>query len=132
MRTFFASSFAMTAVIIGLATLTMGAQSGAWFVGSKTDIAAVQAAIHRDQAALDNNFQPQIEGVHVAGNYALIQWWGGEAAGTALYQRTSGEKWKRMYWSGGATSAGSLPASVAKQLCSGWPKGYSPCGPQWS
>jgi hypothetical protein len=47
----------------------------------------------------------RIDGVHVVGDYALFQWYGGEAD----LVRYIGSK------------------SIAHQLCSGWPAHYAPC-----
>lgn len=114
------------AALLGLTAMTAGLALAAWVlpdVGPKADVAAVRAAHPTCHVA----------GVHVVGDYALLQWYClPEGTGPAAYKRISGERWKLLLDGGGATSLGGLvnggvPASIARQLCSGWPKGYSPC-----
>jgi hypothetical protein len=94
-------------------------------VGSSADVAAVRAAAHQKNPS-DHTF-----GVHVVGDYALTDWYGGEASGYAAFKRISGEHWKQIDWGGGATdpqllAQKGIPVSIARQLCSGWGDS-SPC-----
>lgn len=109
--------------IFSIASLAFGAAAVGFSLasdaGSHADVAAVRAAAHRKNPTLQTN------AVHVVGNYALIQWFGGEAAGFALFKRSSGERWQQTYFSGGATNVSDLsqhgvPAATARKLCSGW------------
>jgi hypothetical protein len=85
-------------------------------VGSKADVAGVRAAEH-------NKFPNyHVAEVRVAGDYAFLGWETQESGGFAVYKRISGETWKLLRFSGGATDASDLtrhgvPASVAHQLC---------------
>ena len=113
--------------LIGLALFSAVMASGvlAADVGSRADVAAVRAAAHQKSPT------SQTYGVHVVGDYALIDWIEGDAAGYAAFRRTSGERWKRIDWGGGATDVNDLvqhgvPAPVAYQLCTGWGDA-SPC-----
>lgn len=104
-------------------------------VGSKSDIAGVSAAVVQGDA------QKHIREVHVAGDYALVKWyWIPEGNGYQAYKRISGEKWKLIAKGGGEGDLGSpghnaktqmlangVPASIANQLCTGWPAGNTPC-----
>jgi hypothetical protein len=95
-------------------------------VGPKADVAAVRAA------QLQKDPSNKIGGVHVIGNYAFVQWYG-EGSGSATYKRVSGKQWKRIDVEGGVTGMSQLtkagvPASIARQLCSGWGAGNTPCG----
>jgi hypothetical protein len=104
----------------------VAADAGTWFVGSKADVAGVQAAQHQFDAG------SKVAGIHVAGDYALLQWYS-EASGSNVFKRVSGEHWKEVAGGGRPVNSVSnlvqngIPASIAKQLCSGWPKGSSPC-----
>lgn len=94
-------------------------------VGSSADVAGVRAAAHQKSP------KSHTYGVHVVGNYALIDWDEGEASGYAAFKRISGEQWRQIDWGGGATDVNDLvqhgvPASIAHQLCSGWGDS-SPC-----
>lgn len=94
-------------------------------VGPRADVAAVRAV------SLQKNPGNHVAGVHVVGNYALIDWYGGEASGYAAYKRVSGERWQQIDWGGGATdptleSQHGVPISIARQLCAGWGSS-SPC-----
>jgi len=95
-----------------------GGDSGKWFVGPTADVAAVKADIlaRRDDT---------VGGVHVVGDYALTQvYMGTEASGMWIYKRTTGHHWKRIEGGGGMPDMSIVPKSIARQLCSGWPKGY--------
>jgi hypothetical protein len=117
----------MKKFLIGLAALC-AATTGMVFaadVGSSADVAAVRAAAHQ------KNPNDHVSGVHVVGDYALTDWYGGEASGYAAYKRISGEQWKQIDWGGGATDVQDLgqhgvPASIAQKLCAGWGSS-SPC-----
>ncbi len=94
-------------------------------VGSSADVAGVRAAAHQKYPSNHTS------GVHVLGNYALIDWYGGEASGYAAFKRVSGEQWKVIDFGGGATDVSDLvqhgvPSSVASRLCTGWGSS-SPC-----
>jgi hypothetical protein len=124
----------MRKFLVGLAALTAMTTgvvfAGVYFAGSKTDIAAVQAAEHRLSPSA------HIEGVHVVGNYALLLvWWGSSfnngginTQTNSAFKRISGERWTMIFAkSGGFGPAGctalvqhGVPASVAHQLCTGW------------
>jgi hypothetical protein len=127
MRRFFIRIAALGIMAIGF-VFTTGA--GSWFVGPTADIAGVKAAENRDWGVNKNRFQ--IFGVHVVGDYALLNWGDQDANGNGVYKRVSGELWKRVMWGGGAVTESLIvqhgaSAAVAHQLCSGWPKGISPC-----
>jgi hypothetical protein len=122
-------------VLAGLASVTLimsglsiAASTGSMFVGSKVDIAGVTASLHKSDPDV------KVGGVHVAGDYALLQlYFVPEGSGVAIYKRTSDEQWKPITKGGGGALGGTVtsfgvPASIAKQLCSGWPDGQSPCG----
>jgi hypothetical protein len=104
-------------------------------VGPKADVAAVIAAQSKHRTGDKFMRDMRIDGVHVVGNYALFQWFGDESAGFGVYKRTSGEVWKQLESTGGAESENELARlvqskSLAHELCSGWPKSYSPCSSQ--
>jgi hypothetical protein len=96
-----------------------------WFVGSTADVAGVKAAVQQTPGR-------HASGAHVIGDFALVQWYDAHVSAPAVYKRISGERWKEILPGGGVmlisdmVKAG-VPASVAKQLCSGWPKENSPC-----
>lgn len=118
-----AASSMLIAVMIGPAAAAVIPN-----VGSKADVAAVTAAAMKDWHAHDF----RTDGVHVVGDYALLRWLGGYASGPAVYKRSSGEHWKRISFGGGMMDKPDLirlvqSNSIAQQLCSGWPKSYSPC-----
>jgi hypothetical protein len=111
--------------LVALSVVTTGLVFAA-DVGPKADVAAVRAA------QLQKIKGGQTGDVHVVGNYALVQWYWGEASGAAAFKRSSGERWSRILAGGGASPvvvlvAAGIPASIARQLCSGWPQGHSPC-----
>ena len=120
----------MKKFLLGLAALTamMTGLVLAADVGTKADTAAVRA--------LDHQLYPNetADAVHVVGDYALLTWrTNPEGVGTHTFKRISGKRWKMILASGETetstshlTKAG-VPASVARQLCSGWAKGSSPC-----
>ena len=126
---------AMKKVLIGsivlaavmLNALIVAADSGKLFIGSKADIAALKAAAQRGPGE-------NVSGAHVVGNYAVLQWNDQYASNPEAYKRVSGEHWKEIAnGSGGPLSQNDIrkagvPQSIARQLCSGWPKGYNPCG----
>ena len=117
----------MKKFLIGLAALcaaTTGVVLAA-DVGSSADVAAVRAVAHQKNPS-DHTF-----GVHVVGDYALSDWYSGDASGYAAFKRISGEHWKQIDWGGGATDVQDLvqhgvPASIAHKLCTGWGDS-SPC-----
>ena len=117
----------MNKVLIGLAAacvLTTGVALAA-DVGSPADVSAVRAAAHQKNPS-DHTF-----GVHVVGDYALTDWYSGDASGYAAFKRISGEHWKQIDWDGGATnpqllSQHGIPIAIAQKLCSGWGDS-SPC-----
>ncbi len=119
MRKFFVALAAFTAATTGLGL------AGTYFVGTKADIAAVQALEHRI-APTHNN----ILGVHVIGNYALLLFWSGTSFSPDLYKhdafkRISDERWTRIYTGTGVDACSQLvqhgvPASSAHNLCSNW------------
>ena len=120
----------MRKFLIGLAALT-AVMTGLVFaadVGPKADVAALRAAKHQ--------IDPQsfTSAVHVAGNYALLNWYYiGAGSGSYAFKRSSGERWNVVAGAAGSLFSITLlvqhgvPASVARQLCSGWPKGSSAC-----
>ncbi len=117
MKNFVLGLFAVVLLATGLAL--------AADVGPKADVAAVKAT------ALQKNPGSHFLGVHVVGDYALTDWYQGEASGYGAYKRVSGETWKQVDWGGGAITVDLLakdgiPASTAHQLCSGWGDS-SPC-----
>ncbi len=122
MRSFPFLSMALTVALTGTAVADSVPN-----VGPPADVAAVRAAEHQKRPTFG------MGGVHVSGNYALVQWYGNpEGSGPAAFKRISGEHWTQVMFGGGAVTVGILaqsgiPASVAQRLCSGWPKGYSPC-----
>ena len=129
----------MTRFLVGVAALAVvtvmmtgsvfSAETGELFVGSAADVAALQSATHQ------LNPNKTTTGVHVVGDYALLGWEiKGFASGQFVFKRISDERWKKISPSGGGGAIGldgivhlGVPTSVAKQLCSGWPKGSSPC-----
>jgi hypothetical protein len=118
-----AASSALVAAIIGPAAAAVIPN-----VGPKADVAAVTATAVKDWHARDF----RTDGVHVVGDYALLRWLGGYASGPAVYKRSSGELWKRISFGGGMMYGPDLvrlvqSKSIARQLCSGWPKLYTPC-----
>lgn len=96
-------------------------------VGPKADVAAVRAAHHQKYPG------DSLGGVHVVGDYALLQWYGNpEGSGPRAFKRVSGETWKSIYADGGVTSVSILvqhgiPAATARRLCAGWPKSQTLC-----
>ncbi len=109
----------MRKFLFGLIALTLAA-TGVVFasdVGPKADVAAVRAALVRD------NHGNKVRDVHVAGDYALLTWYMlPEGSGSAAYKRISGRRWKQLFFSGGAGASFALaqngvPPSVIKQLC---------------
>ncbi len=96
-------------------------------VGSSADVAGVRAAFQHKNP----NPHFHTSGIHVDGNYALVNWYSEDASGVAAYKRASGEQWQQFLFGGGATSIEDLtrhqvPASVARTLCTGWGSN-SPC-----
>ena len=94
-------------------------------VGPPKDVAAIRASEHQQSSS------SRTLGVHVVGNYALTEWVEGPAGGFAVLKRLSDERWKRIDFSGGATSVSDLvqhgvPKPIARALCSGWGDA-SPC-----
>jgi hypothetical protein len=94
-------------------------------VGPPADVAAVRAAVHQKFPTT------HILGLHVVGDYALIDWYEGEASGYGAFKRVAGKHWKELDWGGGADDVNGLvksgiPASIARKLCSGWGD-TSPC-----
>ncbi len=118
----FAAALLATAIIV-VDSPAVPAASGVWNFGSSADIAAVREAILA-------NPDVKVPGVHVVGDYALTQVYiGTEASGMWVYKRISAEHWKRIMGGGGAVDAtmmsgAGVPPSIARRLCSGWPKGY--------
>jgi hypothetical protein len=111
----------MRKFLVGLAALT-AVTTGLVFaadVGPKADVAAVRAAVRQ----LSPKYT--ISGVHVVGDYAVLHWYTEHAAGPAVFKRISGERWKKIMGGGGAITVSAIvhlgvPASAARQLCSGW------------
>jgi hypothetical protein len=101
--------------------------AGVYYVGSKADTAAVQAAESKIAPAHNH-----ILGVHVVGDYALLLFWSGvdwqhhSQESYDAFKRSSGERWTRIYSPAlGVDTCSHLvqqgvPAAVEKQLCSGW------------
>jgi hypothetical protein len=92
-------------------------------VGPKADVAAVRAAVvRRSQKPL---------GVHVSGDYALLEFSDGENDGVSAYKRVSGERWKPIADSNLLSVSilvdDGVPRAVARRLCSGWPTAYALC-----
>ncbi|GEM_PF-3960673 len=111
-------TLAAFAIVIAVSNIPVGADSGQWYVGPAADVAAVRADVLADR---DN----KVGGVHVVGDYALTQvYMGTEASGMWVYKRTSGHRWKLIEGGGGMPDLSVVPKSIARQLCSGWPKGY--------
>jgi hypothetical protein len=120
-RKFLAGLAASGALVAGLA---LAADVGP-DVGPKADVAAVRTTQKHKMPAT-------IYAIHVSGNYALLSWYDEHSSGTEVYKRVTGEQWKTIAGGGGAMPQSLLiqsgvPASVAKQLCSGWPQGQTPC-----
>jgi hypothetical protein len=112
------ASLAALATAIAVASVPAGADSGKWNVGPAADVAAVRA----DIVARPGD---KVGGVHVVGDYALTQvYMGTEASGMWVYKRTTGHHWNRIAGGGGTADLSGVPKSIARQLCSGWPKGY--------
>jgi hypothetical protein len=93
-------------------------------IGPKADTAAVRAAVKQ------HSLQPL--GVHVSGDYALLEWTDSHDDGIAIYKRVSGERWKLLDSDGGVYQISDLvhygvPVATAHKICSGWPKGYTLC-----
>lgn len=117
----------MRKFLVGLAALT-AMTTGFVFaadIGSKADIAAVQAAEH--QIPPTHN----IIAVHVVGNYALLlvqagrSWSSNIPESYVAFKRISGERWTRIYPDNHGDQCTALvqhgvPASIAHQLCTGW------------
>jgi hypothetical protein len=116
---------AVLTTIIALASAVVAADVGNWFVGPMADVAGVKAAVQQAPGR-------HASGAHVIGDFALVQWYDAHVSAPAVYKRISGERWKQILPGGGVmlisdmVKAG-VPSSVAKQLCSGWPKENSPC-----
>ncbi len=127
MKKFLATSTALTTLLTGLAFAAN--------VGPKADIAGVSAAV------VQSDSHKHVDEVHVVGDYALLKWyWIPEGHGFQVYKRVSGEKWKLIAKGGGEGDldspahnaktqmlASGVPASIANQLCIGWPTGNTPC-----
>jgi hypothetical protein len=121
-----ACAAAMTATVIA-------ADAGKWMSASKADIAGVSAAQKQLWGA--NLNRAMIIGMHVDGDYALDVWNQSHiCCPSAVFKRIEGERWTRITKSGGDSPLpesdivhSGVPASIAHQLCSGWPKGYGPC-----
>jgi len=104
--------------LVALTVLTTGIAFAA-DVGPNADVAAVRATYNRQFP------KGHVDAVHVDSDYALLDWYTQESGGYALYKRTSGERWKQIDFSGGATTVSlvaqhGVPASIAHKLCSGW------------
>jgi hypothetical protein len=102
-------------------------------VGPKADTARVRAAMLKEMHG-PRLYLAHMDVVHVAGNYAVISEY--PPGGAFAFKRVSDEGWKIITDASGNVanvfSVNSLvqvgiPASIAKQLCSGWPKGRSWC-----
>ena len=131
-----ASWIAMAAIAALSATTTAtvyAAEAGKWIVGAKADVAGVTAAQKQIWGA--NPDRAKIMGMHVVGDYALDVW--GEehiCCPSGVFKRVSAQHWKRVTSSAGDSPLpvsdimkSGVPESIARQLCSGWPKGYGPC-----
>jgi hypothetical protein len=115
-----AAVVALTVVMTGIVL------AGAFYVGSKADIDAIKAVVQQTPS-------DKISGAHVVGDYALIEWNNEYAGEPQVCKRISGERWKLVMTGHGgpmflnAMLEGGVPESIARQLCSGWPKGYGMC-----
>jgi hypothetical protein len=95
--------------------------------GSKADIAAVRA--------LQLKLFPhdKIDQVHVIGDYAMFHVYNLETTAHPVYERISGEKWKRIMPGAETTMSLSgmvyngVPSSVARSLCAIWGPHNTPC-----
>jgi len=92
-------------------------------VGSNADVAALRAAVTLKSQRLQT--------VHVVGNYALVEWSDPNEDGVSVYKRSSGERWtfvtdSNLFSVPLLVQAG-VPATVARGLCSGWPRAYAAC-----
>jgi hypothetical protein len=119
MKKFLVGFAGLTAMLTGLVL--------AADVGPKADIDGVRTAF-----AAKWHGGAKILGMHVVGDYALVNWYTDHASGPDAYKRIKDEKWTRISTGGGATNPdlltqSGIPASIAKQLCSGWPNGTTPC-----
>jgi len=104
--------------LVALTVLATGSALAA-DVGPKADVAAVRATSNQKAPSR------HVDAVHVAGDYALLDWYDQESGGYALYKRTSGEHWKQIDFSGGVTSVSlmaehGVPTSIGHKLCVGW------------
>src|SRR5579864_5961766 len=102
-------------------------------VGPKADTAAVRTAMLKEMHG-PHLYLAHMDVVHVSGNYAVISEY--PPGGAFSFKRASDEGWRIVTDASGNAinvfSVNSLvqvgtPASIAKQLCSGWPKGRSWC-----
>jgi hypothetical protein len=114
------NAFVFLAFTVALTSAVLAAD-----VGPAADVAGVRAASHRIDP------KRQVAGVHVVGNYALTDWYEGEASGYAAFRRNSDEHWRQIDFGGGVELQSLLvqkgvPAAVARKLCSGWGSA-SPC-----
>lgn len=95
-------------------------------MGSRADVAAVRAAVARQYPG------ERLLGVHVVGNYGLVDWYDAHSSGYGLFKRAAAGRWSRVDWGGGAMPASLMaqqdhvPLATAHQLCSGWGSS-SPC-----
>ena len=117
----------MTKFLVGLVAVIAATAGSAladgYNVGSKADIAGVQAAEH--QIAPSHN---HVLGVHVDGNYALLLFWAGSNFTPGIeqndaFKRTSGQRWTRIYSGHDACTQlvqHGVTAAIEHQLCSGW------------
>jgi hypothetical protein len=105
----------LAAAIAATAGLALAADSG-----PKADVAALRA--------LQLHLTPglKIDQVHVVGNYAMLGTYDQYSTSNPVYERISGEHWKKILPGGetsmgvGAMTAAGVPASVARKLCSAW------------
>lgn len=95
--------------------------------GPKADIAAIRTL----QLKLVPN--DKIDQAHVIGNYAMLLTYNQYTANHPVYERISGEKWKRIMAGGETTISirsmvqNGVPSSVARNFCALWPSGHTPC-----
>ena len=99
------------------------------YVGPAADVAAVKATMERRPGV-------KVEGAHVAGDFALIEWAKGDAEAPEVLKRISGDRWKLILDGGGVMPVSAMvhagvPAPIAHELCSNWPKGWRLCEPQY-
>ncbi|HXW77487.1 MAG TPA: hypothetical protein VEJ20_08765 [Candidatus Eremiobacteraceae bacterium] len=111
-------------MVLALCVAAAAVAGGQFFVGSAADIAGIKASLPAGDGA---------SGIHVDGNFALLQMYDQHVSWPSVYRRVSGEHWKLLVPGGGVMGIsqmthGGVPAAIAHKICSGWPTDYTPCG----